>query len=102
MLKTNYFEPRRWYLAAHPDLPPSQTASPPLEFEAVEANPLSGNQGEEFIEIRNPHSTAVDLSGWRLTGGVEYTFAERTTLAPRARDLLLEFPIPPSGEELIA
>ena len=36
----------------------------------------------EFLELHNPSSTAVDLSGWKLTGGVDYTFTSGTTIQP--------------------
>ena len=34
----------------------------------------------EFIEIHNPDSAAVDVSGWALTNGVDYTFPASTIL----------------------
>ncbi len=43
-------------------------------FGQIVANPVSGNQDEEFIEITNPNSWAVDVSDWVLNGGVSYTF----------------------------
>ncbi len=39
-------------------------------------NPLSGNQDEEYIAIRNPTENAVDITGWKLTGGIDYVFAK--------------------------
>ena len=36
----------------------------------------------EFIEIHNPDSATVNLSGWAFTNGVDYTFPSGTTLAP--------------------
>jgi hypothetical protein len=38
------------------------------------------NTNLEFIEIHNPDTTAVDLSGWAITSGADYTFASGTTL----------------------
>lgn len=35
----------------------------------------------EFVELYNSESTAVNLSGWRLDGGVFYTFPPGTSLA---------------------
>ncbi len=35
---------------------------------------------EEFIEIHNPDAAAIDLSGWKFTNGVTYTFPTGTTL----------------------
>jgi hypothetical protein len=60
----------------------STTLEPKINFGKVEANPASGNQDEEFIQLHNPNSIAVDISDWRLTGGVEHTFAAGTVLAP--------------------
>src|SRR5688572_29158787 len=34
----------------------------------------------EFIELHNSGTTALDLSGWRLTEGVEFTFPAGTTI----------------------
>ena len=34
----------------------------------------------EFVEIHNPTSTSVNLSGWRLRGGVDFDFAAGTVL----------------------
>ena len=58
------------------------TLEPRIAFGAIEANPASGNQDEEFIQLLNPNSIAVDISDWRLTGGVEHIFAAGTVLAP--------------------
>lgn len=55
---------------------------PQLRFGALESRPASGNQDEEYIQLINPSSIAVDVSGWRVTGGVEHTFAAGTVLPP--------------------
>lgn len=34
----------------------------------------------EFIELHNPDATAVDLSGWAITTGADFTFPAGTTL----------------------
>lgn len=39
------------------------------------------NTALEFIEIHNPDSAAVNLGGWALTAGADYTFPTGTTLA---------------------
>ena len=39
-----------------------------------------GDQGLEWLEIHNPMTVDMDLSGWRLEGGVDFTFAEGTFL----------------------
>jgi hypothetical protein len=50
----------------------------PLVFSAVEHSPASGDQDQEYIEITNPNTVAVDLSGWKITGGVTFTFEPGT------------------------
>jgi hypothetical protein len=45
-----------------------------VNFGSIEYNPATGNQDEEFIEITNTNAYAVDLSGWRVEGGVDFTF----------------------------
>lgn len=59
------------------DVPPTQ---PTLDIGTLENSPESGNQDEEFIEIRNPYSIAIDVSNWRLTNAVEFTFQPGTVI----------------------
>ena len=42
---------------------------------------VAENPKEEFIELYNRGTTAVDLSGWKLTQGVDYTLPAGTTIA---------------------
>lgn len=44
----------------------------------------------EFVELYNSGATTVDLSGWTLSDGIEYTFEEGATLAPGAFGLVVE------------
>ncbi len=55
-------------------IPDSEPEDPVVDFGSIEYNPASGNQDEEFIEIINTNAYAVDLSGWRVEGGVDYVF----------------------------
>jgi len=57
------------------------SGQPALTFGAIEFSPASGNQDEEFVEITNPFSFAVDISEWEITGGIEHTFAPGTVIA---------------------
>ena len=61
---------------------PAMNVQPTINFGAIEVSPASGNQDQEFIQLLNPNTSAVDISDWRLTGGVEHTFAPGTVLAP--------------------
>ncbi|MEN9676261.1 MAG: hypothetical protein RIS76_2157 [Verrucomicrobiota bacterium] len=53
-----------------------------LVFNELYFNPISGNDDDEFIELLNRSATPVNLSGWRLTEGVDYEFPAGTTVAP--------------------
>lgn len=56
-------------------LPPSQSAAVnSLEIGDMEVNPGIAGQDGEFFTLRNTGTQAVDLSGWKLTGAVDYVF----------------------------
>ena len=61
-------------------IPDSQPVNATINFGNFEYNPASGNQNEEYIQLINPNSYAVDISGWKLTGGVEHTFLPGTVI----------------------
>jgi hypothetical protein len=61
-------------------IPHAQSANPTIAFGAIEYAPPSADQDEEYIELLNPSGEAVDLSNWRLTGGVEFTFEPGTVI----------------------
>ena len=41
-------------------------------------HPPSEDSAEEFVELYNAGSQPVDLSGWRITGGIEFSFDDFT------------------------
>ncbi len=47
-------------------IPGAQPANPDITITAVDHNPISGNQEEEFVLIRNAEGTEIDISGWTL------------------------------------
>ncbi|RIK74934.1 MAG: hypothetical protein DCC68_22190 [Planctomycetota bacterium] len=61
-------------------IPHAQVAHPAIQFGGIEYAPASADQDEEYIELVNPTADAVDLSAWRLAGGVEFTFELGTVL----------------------
>lgn len=63
-------------------LPPSQSAAPLVAFGSFDANPASGNQDHEFIEITNRSPDFIDLTGWQLSGGVTFTFPAGSVISP--------------------
>ncbi|MDG2399257.1 MAG: CotH kinase family protein [Akkermansiaceae bacterium] len=96
VLEDEYLIPRRTHLSVthlatnSASYPTAQTSSALLpgptgvvtsvSFGVIEANPSSLNQGEEYIEIKNAADEAIDLSGWNVTGGVEFEFLSGTIL----------------------
>ncbi|MBI4605110.1 MAG: lamin tail domain-containing protein [Planctomycetes bacterium] len=46
----------------------------------IQYHPADGNLGGEFIELHNRGGSAVDVSGWSFTRGVEYTIPQGTSV----------------------
>ena len=96
-LKVEYLDDRREHLyqthsvdnvGNYPDvagIPHAQLGSPALTFGTIEFKPASSNQAQEYVELRNPNPVAVDLSGWRIEGGVDFTFAPGTVVGANGR-----------------
>ncbi len=61
-------------------IPPAQVNAH-LSFGALERNPASGRQNEEYVEIVNENDFAVDVSGWKLGGSLEMTLAQGSVVA---------------------
>jgi len=51
-----------------------------LDVAGVEVNPSSGNQAQEYVCLTNPTPFALDVSGWRVEGGIDHTFAPGTVI----------------------
>lgn len=63
----------------------------PLEdivINEIHANPPHNHIPQEFIELYNPSSTPQDLSGWRLSGAVDFVFPGGTSI-PSGRYLVI-------------
>lgn len=67
-------------------IPAAQPASATVNFGTLDYLPVSGNQDEEFVQISNPNSYDVDISGWEIKRGVEHTFEPGTVV--RANDVM--------------
>lgn len=96
ILENDYLAPRRTHLsvthlaanaASYPVpqtssalLPGPQPASPPITITEAEGSPDSGNQDEEYLVLANSGADAVDLSGWSLTGGIDFEFLPGTII----------------------
>jgi hypothetical protein len=57
----------------------------PVELEAFNADGTPvidlSEDVHEFVEIRNTAASTVDISGWKLTDGINFTFPASTTIA---------------------
>ena len=51
-----------------------------VTFNEVSYNPADNDTAGEWIELHNQLSVDVELSGWRLAEGVEFTFESGTTI----------------------
>lgn len=63
-----------------PLIPESQTSALIMEFGALEFNPSSANQDQEFVELINANAEDLDISGWTLSEGITYTFPGGTVV----------------------
>jgi len=45
-------------------------------------NPISGLSDDEYVELYNKGSNAVDVSGWKFTSGISITFPSSTLILP--------------------
>lgn len=51
-----------------------------ISLQTVDYNPASGTQDHEYFVIRNSNTYAVDISGWQVTGAVNFTFRGGTVI----------------------
>jgi hypothetical protein len=58
----------------------SLTGQSQVVINEIMYHPASENVAEEYIELRNLASTNVNLGGWRVTRGVDFTFPSNTVL----------------------
>ncbi|MES2707050.1 MAG: lamin tail domain-containing protein [Verrucomicrobiota bacterium] len=68
-------------------LPVSQVSpAETLVFGEMEVNSGAAGQAGEFLSLRNTGTQAIDLSGWKLTGAVDYTFPGGCVIPAPAAD----------------
>ncbi|MGC8744091.1 MAG: lamin tail domain-containing protein [Verrucomicrobiia bacterium] len=86
IIKYTYLPQRRTYLfsnmivSAGGKIPLAQPSDAKIGFGKIEFNPISGRQSEEYIQLTNFNSFAVDISGWRLEGAIKHTFKPGTVM----------------------
>lgn len=76
----------RWrtLAASSPGAPNAHAALPSLTFSEIMFNPVSGDDRDQYLELQNASATPLNLSGWRLEGGVRFTFPTGTIVPPAA------------------
>ena len=71
---------------AHCELdPPEPLSWPDVRFTELHYNPGSqqgSDSNYEFVELTNTDSVAVNLAGWSLSEGLDFTFPEDSWLQP--------------------
>ncbi len=82
-----YLTHMRYYLYHEPYIPafthdPVQPApfAQQVTIGTVESDPASGNQDQEYIQLTNPSTASLDVSGWHLSGAVNYTLPAGTVI----------------------
>ncbi len=61
-------------------IPLPQPASSVIQISGFDFNPSSANQRQEYIQLTNPNPWAVELSGWKLDGAVQFAFKPGTVI----------------------
>ncbi len=85
--RRNYLYSTNATLNGYP-IPPAQPANTVILIGSWDYNPASGNQNEQYVELRNTNSYSVDVSNWRLIGGIEFTMRPGTVI-PAGKSLYL-------------
>ncbi len=65
----------------HPvELPAFDSSGNPV-FQGTATVANFTEEQHEFVEIRNAGASAVDISGWKISGGIDFTFPASTSIA---------------------
>ena len=72
---------------ATPDLPAAQV-DPSVMIGSLDFDPISDDQDQEFIELINQSASAADVSGWSVSGAVEFELPPGTVI-PASGSLFL-------------
>lgn len=85
-IKKEYLTPRLPFLTGATivgigsNMPRSQPTNVVITITSWDNTPVSGNQDEEYVRLTNPNGFAVDISGWKVDGGIEHTFKPGTVI----------------------
>ena len=60
-----------------------QVSLPALSITEIHYAPPAGDEDLQFVEVFNDASSAVDISGWSFSHGIDFVFPEGTVLSGR-------------------
>lgn len=63
------------------DAPLRAMSTPSVVINEIMFHPPTEDSADEWIELFNPGSTSVDLSGWAMTSGIDFVFPDGTQIA---------------------
>ncbi|MGA2543899.1 MAG: CotH kinase family protein [Verrucomicrobiota bacterium] len=69
-------------------IPAAQPTNAAVLIASSDYAPVSGNPAEQYVQLRNTNSYAVDVSNWRLTGAIEILMRPGTVI-PAGKSLYL-------------
>ena len=79
----NDIQARRTAFNSDARVPGNQPAAPDILIDEIQHSPAGGDTAE-FLELYNPGSQAIDLSGWTISGGVTLAVQPGTVILPHA------------------
>src|SRR5881275_2798392 len=59
-------------------IPAATLADTVVVFNEIMYHPATNEPTMEWVELHNQEAVDVDLSGWAITGGIDYSFASNT------------------------
>ena len=77
---------------SHPVEIPAFDASGNPVFQGTATPADFADDVHEFIELRNAGGASVDISGWKISGGVDFTIPAGTTIAAGAFKVVAKNP----------
>ena len=62
------------------EIPMAQPNNPIILVDSIHIAPVTNTQSADYIRLLNPNDFSVDLSGWRISGPVEFEFRPGTVI----------------------
>ena len=111
-ITNDYFAPRRTHLYVTHSVdnggivPHAQPDDAAIIFGRIDFRPESGIKNQEYFELRNTNSFAVDISGWQISNAVSFVFNGGTVVpsnwsvfvSPDVKEFRARIESPKAGE----